>query len=91
MNTSMTFDDLRTMLVDCAGSTEGVGLGERHLDTELDSLGYDSLAVLETVARIKQEFGVDIPDNEVADLRTPRAILNRVNESIDAVAWESAR
>lgn len=88
MSTIMTFDDLRTMLVDCAGLAEGVDFTERHLDTELDSLGYDSLAVLETAARIKQEFGVDIPDNEVIDLRTPRLILDRVNTSISAAVPE---
>jgi aromatase len=82
----MTFDDLCTMLVDCAGLTEGVGLNERHMDTELDSLGYDSLAVLETAARIKHEFGVQIPDHEVADLRTPRLLLNRVNTSVGMAA-----
>ena len=82
MSTIMTFDDLRTMLVDGAGLPEGVDFTEQHLDVELDALGYDSLAILVTAARIRQEFGVDIPDHEVVDLRTPRLILDRVNTSI---------
>lgn len=81
MTRTMTFHDLRTILVDCSGLDDGVDLSERHLDTQLDSLGYDSLAVLETAARIKHEFGVDIPDEEVAELHTPRQILDRVNGS----------
>jgi minimal PKS acyl carrier protein len=86
MGTNMTFGDLRRILIECAGLPEEVELTERSLDTELGDLGYDSLAQLETAARITQQFGVEIPDEEVADLRTLRAILDRVNMSINSAA-----
>ncbi|WP_051342882.1 SRPBCC family protein [Pseudonocardia spinosispora] len=82
MIATMTFDDLRAMLVDCAGLVEGVELDERHLDTELATLGYDSLALLEMASRIKQDLGVHIADEEVTDLRTPRLLLDRVNTAL---------
>jgi act minimal PKS acyl carrier protein len=86
MGTNMTFEDLRRILIECAGLPEEGELTERNRDTEFGDFGYDSLALLETAARIKQEFDVEIPDDEVANLRTPRAILDRVNTSINTAA-----
>ncbi|MER7013306.1 acyl carrier protein [Saccharopolyspora sp. NPDC000359] len=75
----LTIDDLRRILVDCAGEDEAAELGADALDTEFDDLGYDSLALMETAARIHQELGVLIPDEQVAELRTPRQVLDLVN------------
>jgi minimal PKS acyl carrier protein len=74
----MTIDDLRTILVACAGESDGVLDGDiRNVD--FDELGYDSLALMETAARIRSDFGVTIPDERIADLRTPGEILDLVN------------
>lgn len=81
----MMFDDLRTILVEAAGSAEGE-LSQEAIDTDLYDLGYDSLALLEMAARIKQRFAVEIPDEEVTDLRTFRSILDRVNTSLETTA-----
>jgi acyl carrier protein len=77
----MVFDDLRSILVEAAGSVEA-DLGHDVIDTDLYELGYDSLALMEMAARIKERFTVDIPDDEVTDLRTFRLILDRVNGSL---------
>ena len=82
MNKPMTLEDLRRILVECAGLTHEAGFTDDILDTELVALGYDSLALLETAARIKQEFEVNIPDEQVVTLKTPRAVLDAVNKSI---------
>ncbi|MFD0346149.1 acyl carrier protein [Kitasatospora aburaviensis] len=34
-------------------------------------LGYDSLAVLETVSRIEREYGIRIPEDALSAVRTP--------------------
>jgi acyl carrier protein len=81
MTKPMTFEDLRRILIECAGLAHGVEFTDDNLDTELTELGYDSLALLETAARIKQEFGVDISDEQITTLETPRAVLDTVNES----------
>jgi minimal PKS acyl carrier protein len=86
MDTNMTFDDLRRLLIECAGLPDSRELTERDLDTGLRDLGYDSLVQLEIAARIKQEFGVGIPDAELMALHTLGAILDRVNTSINAAA-----
>jgi act minimal PKS acyl carrier protein len=74
----MTIDDLRTILVSCAGESDGVLDGDIR-DVDFDMLGYDSLALMETAARIRSDFGVAIPDERIAELRTPGEILDLVN------------
>jgi act minimal PKS acyl carrier protein len=74
----MTIDDLRTILVACAGESDGP-LHDDIRDVDFDELGYDSLALMETAARIRSDFGVTIPDERIAELRTPREILDLVN------------
>ncbi|MBR7672982.1 acyl carrier protein [Streptomyces daliensis] len=83
----MNYDDLRLILVEAAGSVEGVDLmSQEFIDTDLYQLGYDSLALMELATRIQQRFGVTISDDEVTELRTFRTILDRVNSSADATA-----
>nr|AAG30201.1 acyl carrier protein [Streptomyces sp. R1128] len=82
----MTIDDLRRILTECAGEDESVDLGGDILDTPFTELGYDSLALMETAARIEQEFGVAIPDDEFAELATPRAVLAAVSTAVSAAA-----
>jgi act minimal PKS acyl carrier protein len=82
----MTLQELRDILLECAGAEEGVDLSGDIADRDFDDLGYDSLALLEMAAKVEQTRGVKIPDDAVADLRTPRAVLDLVNDAKAAVA-----
>ena len=75
----MTIDDLRRILAACAGEDENTGLAGGFGALSFTDLGYDSLAVMEIAARIKQEFRVTITDDEILELATPQALLVRVN------------
>jgi act minimal PKS acyl carrier protein len=77
----MTLDDLRRVLIECAGETDADSLSGDIHDREFDDLGYDSLALMETAARISSEYGVRIPDDQIVELRTPREVLALVNAS----------
>ncbi|HEY9474890.1 MAG TPA: acyl carrier protein [Mycobacteriales bacterium] len=79
--TELTVEDLRRILTSCAGESDTVAGGVDILDTDFDDLGYDSLALMETAARIHQEFGVLIPDEDIVALTTPRALLTLVNSA----------
>ena len=79
MQDEITVQDLREILAECAGADESTGIAGDIIDTPFVELGYDSLALIETAARIKQRFGVAIGDEEVAELETPRAMLGAVN------------
>ncbi len=78
----MTIHDLNRILVASAGECEGGPLTDDHADVAFDDLGYDSLARLETAARISGEFGVRIPDDVIVELRTPREVVELVNTSL---------
>ncbi|MGI8664791.1 MAG: acyl carrier protein [Jatrophihabitans sp.] len=77
----MTMDELRSILIECAGEAESETLSGDIADVEFEDLGYDSLALMETVARIKQRLGVNIPGEAITELRTPAAVLAAVNDA----------
>lgn len=74
----LTSERLFAILRECAGEEEAMG-GEDRMDTEFTALGYDSLALLEATARVSNELGVEIPEEDLADVKTPRQFLSVVN------------
>ncbi|MEV4659277.1 acyl carrier protein [Micromonospora sp. NPDC049301] len=81
----MTLDDLRRILVECAGEDDSTAVAGDIADVPFEDLGYDSLALMETAARIEQRFGVRLPDDEVLELSTPNAVLDAVNKAAAGV------
>ncbi|WP_017571014.1 acyl carrier protein [Nocardiopsis halotolerans] len=77
----MSLTDLRRILVENAGEVEGTQLDESLLDVGFEEIGYDSLALMESAAAITDEYGVEVPDETLADLRTPRQFLEFVNSA----------
>jgi act minimal PKS acyl carrier protein len=77
-----TIDDLRRVLRAAAGEVDGVDLDADILDVPFDTLGYDSLALLETGSRIGRERGIELADSTISDAATPRALLASVNEQL---------
>ncbi len=78
----LTLDDLRRILLEGAGTDEGVDLDDNILDTTFDELGYDSLALLETAARITREYRIELDDDAATAARTPRELLALVNTTV---------
>ncbi|MEW9547192.1 acyl carrier protein [Nonomuraea sp. NPDC050783] len=79
----LTLDELKTIMIqvdaDVAKDLDG-----DILDTVLDHLGLDSLAVLEIATRIQQTHRLPIPDEAIAEMTTPRNILDYVNARLAA-------
>ncbi|MEU1373686.1 acyl carrier protein [Streptomyces triculaminicus] len=84
--TTFTLEDLRRILREGAGADEGVDLDGDILDTEFETLGYESLALLETGGRIERELGITLDDDTLTDARTPRALIEAVNARLSATA-----
>lgn len=78
-STPFTLDDLRRILREGAGTDEEVDLDGDILDEEFTTLGYDSLALLETSARITRERQLELDDDVITAARTPRDLINAVN------------
>ncbi|HEY7486217.1 MAG TPA: acyl carrier protein [Streptosporangiaceae bacterium] len=79
LHQSIELQDLRRLLQESAGTEQGVDIDGEILDTEFDDLGYDSLALMETAAKITQEYGIPIDEDALAVATTPRLLLNLVN------------
>lgn len=75
----LNLEDLRRVLLEGAGSQKDVDLGGDILDTPFEDLGYDSLALLETTARIAREYGLQFDDDAASAAVTPREFLALVN------------
>lgn len=72
-------DDLRELMRISAGVDEEIDIEGDIVDTTFTDMNYDSLAVLELASRIERDWGVAVPDEVAADLRTPREVLDYVN------------
>ncbi|MFH8617110.1 acyl carrier protein [Streptomyces sp. NPDC017979] len=76
---TFTLTELKRILVDAAGADESVDLDGDILDTFFSDLGYDSLALLETAAVVSREYGVELVDDAVTAITTPRGFIELVN------------
>ncbi|MGW0394706.1 acyl carrier protein [Streptomyces sp. NPDC003042] len=80
-----TITDLKRILLEGAGAGEGVDLDGDILDTDLEELGYESLALLETGGRIEREYGISLDDDVFSEHRTPRALVAAINIYLTAL------
>jgi acyl carrier protein len=71
--------ELRRMLAESAGVSQGVDIDGDILDTEFQDLGYDSIAIMEIASRITSQYGIRIDDEVLAGAATPRRLLDLVN------------
>jgi act minimal PKS acyl carrier protein len=74
-------DHLREIMIAAGGADDGVDLGGDIATAEFADLGFDSLAMLEIQARVKQVLGISFPDDATL-LRRPADLLDYVNKSV---------
>ncbi|MCQ6556728.1 acyl carrier protein [Streptomyces sp. C10-9-1] len=83
----LTTDRLMEIIRDCAGEGDPIeAAGGRPEDLDFAALGYDSLALLETLGRLEREFGVAIQEDEFARATTPAQLTTLVNRLLAAVS-----
>nr|WKU62175.1 acyl carrier protein [uncultured bacterium] len=80
MGKTMNIDDLRDILVACAGGEESAAPRGDFSGASFDELGYDSLALMETAATLERDYGVVIPEDQITDVGTPGELLALVND-----------
>ncbi|MDA5146640.1 MULTISPECIES: acyl carrier protein [Streptomyces] len=81
-----TLDDLRRILVEAAGADESVNLDGDILDTDFESLNYESLALLETGSRIEREYGISLDEDVLSIAHTPRSLIETINSRLRVAA-----
>lgn len=78
---SMSIAELRDILVKCGGG-DAEALPGDIAEVPFEELGYDSLALIETAATLKRDYGVLIADDQLTELDTPAELLALINERI---------
>ena len=66
------------VLIECAGQPNGA-LPADLSSVILKDIGYDSLAQIEAAARLADQYGVEIPDDQVAELKTIGDMVTQAN------------
>ena len=82
----LTLEQLSTIMVECAGEAETADPDEDVRDVEFALLGYDSLALLETAARLERDYGISFEDEAILQARTPQSLLDMVNRALAEAA-----
>jgi minimal PKS acyl carrier protein len=80
----LTLDELIEIVRECAGEDETVDLDGDVADTAFEELGYDSLALMEAAARVSRDYEVVLPEDALADIRTPAQFVTLVNGRLAA-------
>lgn len=76
---TFTADDLKTIMLATADEATAPDLDGNFLDKYFTDLDFDSLAVLEIATRIQQTCHLEIPDEAIAEMRTPRDVIDYVS------------
>jgi len=72
-----TIDKVKDILV------EQLGADRESITTETDiqkDLNADSIAVMELIVEIEDEFGVEVPDDVLLEIKTVGDIVERIDE-----------
>ena len=76
-----TLDELKTYLRAAVGDDESVDLDGDVLDVTFADLGFDSLAMIDTVSKIELRYRVSLPE-DATGAATPRELLGMVQPVI---------
>ncbi|GBU10818.1 acyl carrier protein [Erysipelotrichaceae bacterium] len=75
---SAIFEKVKEILVDQLG----VEIADIKMESNIqEDLGADSIAVMEVVVEIETEFGMEVPEEELLQIKTVGDIVTRVENS----------
>jgi act minimal PKS acyl carrier protein len=74
-----TIDDLVRTLRECAGEDEDADLSGDIMDVSFVDLGYDSLALFNTIAAVERDLGLTLAEDLAVTVPTPRVLLKEIN------------
>ncbi|HEY0167791.1 MAG TPA: acyl carrier protein [Jatrophihabitans sp.] len=85
MPTQISMEDLKRALREGSGVDESIDLDLKVETMTFEELGYDSLAILETGLRLGREHGVEIADDDLADVERPQELVSAINRALAMV------
>ena len=79
METEEIFEKVKTVIVEQLGRDEE----SVKMDSSfLDDLGADSLDIVEFIMALEEEFGLEIPDEDVEKIVTVKDVVEYISENI---------
>ena len=79
METEEIFEKVKTVIVEQLGIDEA---SVRMDSSFLDDLGADSLDIVEFIMVLEEEFGIEIPDEDVEKIVTVKDVVEYISENI---------
>ena len=79
METEEIFEKVKTVIVEQLGIDEA---SVRMDSSFLDDLGADSLDIVEFIMALEEEFGIEIPDEDVEKIVTVKDVVEFISENI---------
>lgn len=79
MKTEQIFEKVRTIIVEQLGVEEETVKPDSEF---LDDLGADSLDIVEFIMALEEEYGLEIPDEDVEKIVTVNDIVEYISENI---------
>ena len=79
METEEIFEKVKTVIVEQSGIDEA---SVRMDSSFLDDLGADSLDIVEFIMALEEEFGIEIPDEDVEKIVTVKDVVEYISENI---------
>ena len=79
METEEIFEKVKTVIVEQLGIDEA---SVRMDSSFLDDLGADSLDIVEFIMSLEEEFGIEIPDEDVEKIVTVKDVVEYISENI---------
>ena len=79
METEEIFEKVKTVIVEQLGIDEA---SVRMDSSFLDDLGADSLDIVEFIMALEEEFGIEIPDEDVEKIITVKDVVEYISENI---------
>ena len=74
----MTFEDMKKIVVDTLNCEEEKVTMEASLTEDLEA---DSLDVVDLVMSIEDEFGLEVPDDQIENFRTVGDVVRYIEEN----------
>ena len=79
METEEIFEKVKTVIVEQLGIDES---SVRMDSSFLDDLGADSLDIVDLIMALEEEFGLEIPDEDVEKIVTVKDVVEYISENI---------
>ena len=79
METEEIFEKVKTVIVEQLGIDKS---SVRMESSFLDDLGADSLDIVEFIMALEEEFGLEIPDEDVEKIVTVKDVVEYISENI---------